>query len=126
MSFKFNPITGQLDLVNNVPAPVTVDSDKYDYHLAALAAYDRVAAVNYHDVGLRTERISSVTYSSTAFPDSDVVKTIYYADVGSINRRITSVEYVGGIFSPQSLRKLFIYSASGIHYSLTGFEYELF
>ena len=126
MSFKFNPITGQLDLVNT-PTPIpTVASDKYYYHIAVLSAYDRIAAITYHDIGQATERINTITCTSSAFPDSDIVKTIFYTDVGTLNQRITKIEYVGSVFSPQSLRKVFSYTASGIHYSLSGYDYELF
>mgnify|MGYP001178203375 CR=1 FL=1 len=123
MSFKFNPLTGQLDLVNTTP---TVASDKYYYHLAVLSAYDRIAAITYHDAGQATERVNTITCTSAAFPDSDIVKTISYADVGTLNQRITQIDYVGSVFTPQSLRKVFSYTASGIHYSLSGYEYELF
>lgn len=126
MSFKFNPITGNLDLVGDSSPVVSIDSDKYAYHVAALAAYDRIASITYLDSGLRTQRISTVTYSSAAFPDADIVKTVSYLDVGTLNQRIDKIEYVGSVFSPQSLRKVFSYSLDGIHYKQSGFNYELF
>jgi hypothetical protein len=126
MAFRVNPVTGELDLVGASTPVVSVDSDKYDYHVAVLAAYDRIAAITYHDVGQATERVNTITCTSAAFPDSDIVKTISYADVGTLNQRITQIDYVGSVFTPQSLRKVFSYTASGIHYSLSGYEYELF
>lgn len=124
MSFVFNPFTGNLDIKGATVAPI--DSDKYDYHLAVLSAYDRIASVTYLDSGLRTRRVSTVVYTSAAFPNSDITKTVYYLDVGTLNQRIDKIEYVGSVFTPQSLRKVFSYSLDGIHYRLTGFNYELF
>lgn len=100
--------------------------DKFQYHLASLAAYDKVSSITHLDAGLRTQRISTITMSSTLFPDSDIVKTVYYIDVGSMNQRIDKIEYVGSVFSPDSLRKTFVYSSSGIRYKLDGYNYELF
>lgn len=151
MSFKFNPLTGELDLVNpSIPGPQGPQGDpgpqgpqgdpgpqgppgdfadygvKFNYHVASLAAYDKIVAITYHDAGLRTQRINQVTLSSVLYPDADVVKTIYYLDVGSIDQRIDKIEYTGDIFLPDSLRKVFNYSTSGIGYKLDGYEYELF
>lgn len=127
MGYKFNPFTGNLDIVRakqiNGPDPASV---KYNYYLATLAAHDLISAVTYHDAGLRTQRINQITYSSLIYPDSDIVKTIYYLDVGTMNQRIDKIEYVGSVFSPDSLRKVFDYSLSGIKYKLDGFNYELF
>jgi hypothetical protein len=124
MSFKFNPITGNLDLVGD--GADAGSGDMYAYFQAVLSAYDRLASVTYFDFGLRFQRIHTITYLSTIFPDSNIVKTVYYTDVGTMNQRIEKIEYVGSVFSSQSLRKVFSYSLSGIRYSLSGFEYELF
>lgn len=121
MAIKFNPLGDPFDIVRN-----KIKSDKYDFHVASLAAYDKVVAITYHDAGLRTQRINQVTYASVAFPKTNITKTVFYLDVGSINQRIEKVEYVGSIFSPDSLRKVFTYSLSGIRYKNDGFYYELF
>ena len=127
MSFKFNPITSQLDLVGTSGSTPPPDYGvKYNYHLAALAAYDRIASISYLDSGLRTQRIDTVTLSSVLFPDADIIKTVFYLDVGSIDQRIDKIEYVGAVFSPDSLRKQFSYSLAGIKYKCDGFTYELF
>jgi hypothetical protein len=116
--------------ISQLPARDTLagfgSGDMYAYFQAVLSAYDRLASITYSDFGLRFQRINTVTYSSAIFPNSNIVKTVYYTDVGTMNQRITKIEYVGSVFSPQSLRKVFSYSLSGIHYSLSGFEYELF
>jgi hypothetical protein len=102
------------------------DGDKFAYHVAALAAYDRIVSIAHADAGLRTQRITSMTMSSTLFPDADLVKTIFYLDVGTMNQRIDKIEYVGSVFDPDSLRKVFTYSLSGIKQICSGFYYELF
>jgi len=111
------------DSISGAAVPVSV---KIDYHLAALAAHDRIAAINYADAGLRTQRISDITYTSALFPDSDIVATVDYLDAGTMNQRIDKIEFVGSVFSPDSLRKVFTYTLSGIKYRPTNFYYELF
>jgi hypothetical protein len=118
-------IISELPIGDSVPGSFP-DGDKFAYHVAALAAYDRIAAINYADSGLRNQRISGITYTSSLFPDSNIVKNIYYLDVGNMNQRIDKIEYVGSIFSPDSLRKVFNYSLSGIKYKVVGYNYELF
>ena len=124
MGFKFNPLTGKLDLVS--VNPLLAYGDKLQFHLASLAAYDKISNITYLDEGLRTQRIDTVTISSAAYPDADVVKSVFYLDVGLINQRIDKIEYVGSIFSPDNLRKIFNYSLVGIKYRLDSTEYELF
>lgn len=127
MGYVYNPLLGlKLDKTGVTPAPAVDYGDKFNFHRASLAAYDKVVSVSYLDAGLRTERIGSVTMSSVLFPDANVVKTIYYLDVGTMNQRIEKIEYVGSIFSPQSLRKVFQYATSGISYVQSGFNYEFF
>jgi len=116
----------QLPTGDTISGAGTVDSVKFSYHVAALAAYDRIATINYADAGLRTQRISDITYTSALFSDSDIVATVYYLDVGTMNQRIDKIEFVGSVFSPDSLRKVFTYALSGIKYSPTNFYYELF
>lgn len=99
---------------------------KLKHYLSLLASYDQVVSIAYLDAGLRTERVDTITYTSTLFPDSDIVKTIFYLDVGKLNQRIEKIEYVGAVFSPDSLRKNFTYSLSGIRQIQSGFDYELF
>ena len=94
--------------------------------LASLAAHDRVADITYHDSGLRTARINTVTYSSATYPSSDVVKTVYHLGVGTLNQRIDKIEWVGGVFGGDSLRKVFTYALVGIKYVKTEQHYELF
>ena len=128
MGYKFNPLLSSgFDLVNKSSGTdLSIYGDKFKYHVASLSAYDKIVGISYLDSGLKTERIDTVTMSSSLFPDSDIIKTIYYLDIGSINQRIEKIEYVGLVFSPDSLRKTFSYSASGIRYKLDGYNYELF
>ena len=99
---------------------------KFNFHVASLAAYDKIVEIEYLDSGLRTQRIDTVTYSSTLYPDTDLVKTISWLDVGSINQRIDKEEYVGAIFSPDNLRKVYEYSVVGIRYKLDGYHFEIY
>lgn len=124
MGFKFNPLTGRLDLVTK--NPLLAYGNKLQFHLDSLSAYDKITSISYLDQGLETQRINTVTISSVLFPKADVVKTIFYLDVGSINQRIDKIEYVGSVFSPDNLRKVFNYSLSGIKYKLDSTEFELF
>lgn len=124
MAIVFNPFTGTFDFTGT--NPLLAYGDKFQFHLASLAAYDKVSNITYLDAGLRTQRINTVTLSSVLYPDADIVKTVFYLDVGSINQRIDKIEYVGSVFSPDNLRKVFNYSLSGIRYKLDSCEYELF
>lgn len=120
MSFKFNPISGELDLVTDLP-----DSVLFKYNLASLSAYDTIVSITYEDAGLRNERKVEVIYSSSEYPDRDVTKSISYLDVGKMNQRIDKIEYSGGVFAPQIMRKEFQYTLSGNRYLLTGYGYTL-
>lgn len=120
MSFKFNPISGQLDLVTDLP-----DSVLFNFHLSSLSAYDTIADISYSGAGTRLERIDTVTYSSALYPDRDITKTVTYLDVGKMNQRIDKVEYTGGVFSTQTLTKSFQYTLSGIRYLFIGYDYTL-
>lgn len=103
-----------------------VFNSKFTFHLAALSSLDKVTSITYLDSGLRTERINQITYSSVADTRVNVVKTVYWLDVGTMNQRIEKEEYVGTIFSPDSLRKVYAYTASGIRYRRTGYSLEIF
>jgi len=119
--------------ISQLPAGDTISgaelpslSDKFDYHMAVLAAHDRIANVSYLDAGLKNQRVSSITYLSTLFPNSSITKTLFYLDVGTMNQRIEKIEYAGSVFSPDSLRKVFNYVLSGIKYRPSGYFYETF
>ncbi len=103
-----------------------VFNSKFTFHLAALSSLDKVTSITYLDSGLRTERINQITYSSVADTRVNVVKTVYWLDVGTMNQRIEKEEYVGTIFSPDSLRKVYAYTVSGIRYRRTGYSLEIF
>ncbi|OQB05786.1 MAG: hypothetical protein BWY19_00811 [bacterium ADurb.Bin212] len=99
---------------------------KLKFHLASLAAYDKVLSVTYLDSGLRTERINTVTYSSALYPNTNLVKTIFWLDVGTMKQRIDKEEYVGAVLAPDSVRKTHAYSTSGIRYKRDGYTLALF
>lgn len=99
---------------------------KLKFHLASLAAYDKVLSVTYLDSGLRTERINTVTYSSALYPNTNLLKTIFWLDVGTMKQRIEKEEYIGGVLAPDSVRKTYNYVSSDIRYRQTGYELELF
>lgn len=124
MAFKLNPLTGELDLVNGASDPF-LGSVKLEYFQKAMAAYDRIASVTYLDSGLRTVRISTISYSSTLYPGADVTASVSYLDVGEMNQRIDKIEWTGGIFGASILRKSYQYSLSGLSQSESGFTFEL-
>jgi hypothetical protein len=99
---------------------------KFNFHVASLAAFDKVVDITYQDTGLRTQRIDTVTLSSTLYPDANIVKTVSWLDVGTMNQRIDKEEYVGAIFSPDNLRKVYEYSVTGIRYKLDSYYFEVF
>lgn len=99
---------------------------KLRIHLASLSAYDKVVAITYHDAGLRTERINTVTYSSTLYPEASLVKTVFWLDVGTMNQRVDKEEFAASVLAPDSLRKTYVYQASGIRYRRSGYSLELF
>ena len=125
MSVAFNPIGDPFDFTNKADS-----IDDYgillQFRIASLAAYDKIVQVNYADLGLKTQRVSSLVLSSSVFPQADVTKTVFWLDVGTMNQRVQKVEYAGGALAPQQVRKTYQYSAVGIKYKLDGFFFELF
>lgn len=100
-------------------------SKKLKFHIASLSAFDKVIEVSYADKGLKTERISSVSYASTLYPDYTLTKNIYWLDPGSMNQRIGRIEYIGNVFSPDVLIKNYVYEHSGSRYLRTEINYEM-
>lgn len=98
---------------------------KLKFHLASLAAFDKVASVTYLDSGLRTERINTVTYASTLYPNTAMVKTVFWLDVGTMKQRIAKEEYAGSVLAPNGVRKTYAYSISGIRYRRDGYTISL-
>ena len=125
MSVAFNPIGDPFDFTNKADS-----IDDYgillQFRIASLAAYDKIVQVNYADLGLKTQRVSSIVLSSAVFPQADVTKTVFWLEVGTMNQRVEKVEYSGGALTPQQVRKTYQYSAVGIKYKLDGFFFELF
>lgn len=125
MSVAFNPIGDPFDFTNKADS-----IDDYgillQFRIASLAAYDKIVQLNYADLGLKTQRVSSLVLSSAVFPQADVTKTVFWLDVGTMNQRVEKVEYSGGALAPQQLRKTYQYSSVGIKYKLDGFFFELF
>lgn len=108
-------------------ASSSVFNSKFMFHLASLSSFDKIASITYLDSGLRTERISTVTYSSVDYPDTNIVKTIFWLDVGSINQRVDKEEYVGAVLNPDSLRKVYSYTlVNGNRYRINSYNLELF
>ena len=117
---------GSTQIVQDQGASIEEYGKKLMYHLAEMAAYDKIVAITYHDSGLRTERINTVEMSSVAFPDANILKTVSYLDVGMMNQRVEKIEYTGTIFNPDSLRKVFEYSLVGNKYRTDGHFYEYY
>lgn len=106
--------------------PIISMNERLRFHLASLSAFDKLVSVTHADQGLRTERITSVSYASTDYPDAALTKSVYWLDAGLMNQRIEKVEYLGGVFAPSNLRKNYVYQTSGIHFRRTGINYEIF
>ena len=100
-------------------------SERLETMLAILAAHDRVAEISYADDGQRTMRVSGVSYSSLAYPNSEIAKSVSYLDVGSINQRISQIVCTGGAFGANVLTKIYEYTASGNKFKLNGYHYEI-
>lgn len=126
MGFKFNPFTRTFDLVGTSSGSSFNPNDKLTFHLASLEAYDKVISITYLDSGLKSQRISQISYSSILYPDATLVKNIFWLDAGTMNQRIDKEEYVGGVLAPDSVRKTYNYVSSDIRYRQTGYELELF
>lgn len=90
------------------------------------STFDKVEAITYLDSGLRTQRISTISYSSVIYPAADLTKTIYWLDVGSINQRVEKEEISSLLISPLGLRKTYNYTLVGIRYQRDGFTLSLF
>lgn len=153
MSFKFNPITGELDLVGDGgvgpqgppgpqgpqgdpgpqgpqgdPGPPASSeyNDKFKQIYASLSAYDKIADVFYVEQGTKNERISSVAYASVLYPDANMTKNVFWLDVGTMNQRIEKEEYEASVFGTDKIRKTFVYDLVDIRYRLVGYEFEIF
>lgn len=120
MAFKFNPLTGELDLVGGAENGV-----KLQWHLASLDSLDKTVDITYADLGLRTQRINSVVFASSSDSTVNVTKTITYSDVGTMNQRIATETYTGSVFLGDTIIKTHNYSLNGIKYILTDFEYSI-
>ena len=119
-------------IVSEIPSGDTIRGaglsslgDKFKYHLASLAADDKVTAINYLDFGTRTQRISSVQLTSVQKPDCNVIATISYLDLGTIKQRIDKVDVSGSVFGTDILRKVFNYELVATRYKLLGFEFQI-
>jgi hypothetical protein len=115
--FRFNPITGNLDLVGGEQDELNV---KIKWALESIRSFDKVVSVQY-STNDPTE-ISTIVFSSVDFPDVEMLKTVYYVDE-STSRRIDRVEYVSPVLEGISIRKNYNYSALGYR---AGFSYEVF
>lgn len=153
MAFKFNPLTGQLDLVGEAgtgpqgpvgpqgpqgdpgpqgpqgdpgPAASSEYNDKFKQLYATLSAYDKVADITYVDAGTKDERIDSIEYSSVLYPDSNMTKNVFWLDVGTMNQRIEKEEYEATVFGTDKIRKNFVYVSESYRFRFVGYELELF
>lgn len=124
MGFKYNPTTGELDLIGK-PAASSYNA-KFKQAYASLSSFDKVVDVTYADEGTKNERIISVEYSSVDFPDANMLKNVFWLDVGTMNQRIEKEEYEATVFGTDKIRKTFLYVAEGIRFRFIGYELELF
>ena len=122
MSFKFNPLTGELDLVGSSSSSLDATT-KLKWHLESLKAFDKVVSVTRLNSGLPNETIEQVVYSSSSYPLVNITKDVFYLQAGTKYQRIEKVEYSGLVFEGDSIRKNFVYDAN---FSRVGFNYEVF
>jgi hypothetical protein len=116
----------QLPVGDTIFGLVSPESTKLNYHIDALAAFDRVVSIDYYDFGLRNQRIKKMVCSSLVYPSSNLEKNVFWLDVGSKNQRIDKIEFVSSVFGIQALRKVFFYLVSGTGYAVSDFSFELF
>jgi hypothetical protein len=121
---KFNPFTGNFDLVGSSGTDLPV-SDKLTYALAALAAYDRVVDITYLDEGTIYRRISSVSLESAGFPDSEIEISVSYLGAGTMDQRIDEISITGTVFGTDVLKKVYQYNQVGIRHEMAGFQYQV-
>ena len=115
----------QLPVGDTVSGTGLPDGSKFEFMMAALAAFDKVSSITYLDTGLKSQRINTVTCTSALYPGSDVVKTVFYLDAGNVNQRIEKVEYAGAIFGSDTLTKTFSYSLVGNKYKVDSMTWSL-
>ncbi len=85
MSFKFNPTTGQLDLVGNESTPSLLDQ--------ILNAPDVIQNVFFLDLNSCTQRIFKIEYSAASVsPTALATKSFTYSDI-SFRYNISSVTW---------------------------------
>ncbi len=122
MKKRFNPFIGNLDF-----APKDkILSSKYEYHINALASYDRIQEIELLDEGARNQRINKVTMTSVEFPKSEILIDVFWLGVGTINQRIEKLEISGPVLTPDKIRKSFEYNQIDGKYIYKGFNLELF
>jgi hypothetical protein len=110
MSFKFDPITGQLDLVGETQE----------------AGLDlKICSIVYADEGQRNQRIVEIEFESIDDSSRRLLSVVSWLDVGKINQRISSELLSGTILDGQTYQKNYVWRLSGIRYVLDGFNYQL-
>lgn len=126
MSFKFNPITSQLDIdTKRAPFPVSPFSTKLQMVLSIIAAFDKIASINYVNAGQRGQRITSIQLESLTYPDAEITKTVTYLSPDSLNQRIDQISFSGSVLGSDTLVKSFVYTFIGNKYVMDGYNYEI-
>ena len=120
VSFKFNPLTGQLDLVG---ASTGSSNVKLKWALESIKAFDKVVSLNYINENTCDQAIEEVVYASNDFPGVEMIKYVYWLDIGLDSRRIDKVEYQGPVFDGIGIRKQYNYDPN---LNRLGFFYEVF
>jgi len=121
MSFKFNPITAELDLVGSSSSENIVDNFKIEWALESIRAFDKETNINY--ITQKNKKIiSEVVYTSELYPDLFLTKTVSYLDAFTDNQRIDSIIYAGDIFGANTLIKNINYTAD---FCISGYKYEV-
>lgn len=126
MSFKFNPITSQLDIDTKRAAfPVSPFSSKLQMILSIIAAFDKIASINYVNAGARDQRITSIELESLTYPDAEITKVVTYLSPDSLNQRIDQISFSGSVLGADTLVKSFVYTLIGNKYVMDGYNYEI-
>lgn len=115
--FRFNPLTGKLDLVGGSGAPEETNL-KLRWALESIRAFDKEVSIQYTTQDCY--KVDTVTLSSADFPDVQMQKSVYYLE--ATKRRLDRVEYSGPILEGLVLRKQYNY---GPNLERLGFSYEV-
>ena len=119
MSFKFNPITGNLDLISSEAEPVS-SNVKLQWALNSIRSFDKNVTID--ETIENGVNIKTAIYESAENPDVQMNKKFFIAVYNCV-RFIYQVEYTSPVFNGIGIRKIYKLSPS---YKRLGYFYEVF